>query len=55
MHKVGGMIALQDDEGHVYMGLVTSVEKHGGSTDYAVDVIADGVYRYAYQREHSES
>lgn len=42
MYEIGKLIAIQDEDGHVYTGLVTSVENDG---KYSVDVIADGVYR----------
>jgi hypothetical protein len=52
-YKVGKLIAIQGGDGHVYTGIVTSVEDHDGTNDSAtavgrwatVDIIADGVYR----------
>lgn len=44
-HEVGKLIAIQDENGHVYTGIVTSVDvHHDGTNDYNVDVLADGVY-----------
>jgi hypothetical protein len=43
-HQVGKLIAIQDEDGHVYTGIVTSVDVHDGTNDYNVDVLADGVY-----------
>lgn len=44
-HEVGKLIAVQGDDGHVYTGIVTSVDIHDGTSDYSVDILADGVYR----------
>jgi hypothetical protein len=43
MYDVGSLIAFQDENGHVYTGIVKSVEGDGDS--YDVDVLADGTYR----------
>ena len=44
MYKVGEWIAIQDDTG-VYTGQVTAIEITRAGTRYAVDVLADGLYR----------
>lgn len=41
MNTVGSIIAFQDKDGHVYTGIVKSVD----GDSYTVDVLADGVYR----------
>lgn len=43
MTEAGKLIALQDEDGRVYMGYVTAVR--GDVLD--VDVVADGTYRKA--------
>jgi hypothetical protein len=43
MTEIGKLIALQDDQGQVYMGYVTGVHEH----TLDVDVIADNTYRGA--------
>jgi hypothetical protein len=43
-HEVGKLIAIQDGDGHIYTGIVTSVDVHDGTNDYSVDILADGAY-----------
>ena len=42
--EIGKMIAIQAEDGHVYIGFVTGVNEHGQCT---VDVVADRTYRSA--------
>ena len=39
-YEIGNLIAIQDNKGHVYTGLVSSVDEH----QYTVDILADGEY-----------
>jgi hypothetical protein len=45
MKQVGEIIAFQDEDGHVYTGIVSSVQEQGTSQVYNIDILADGVYR----------
>lgn len=40
-YRIGNLIAFQDEDGHVYTGIVKSVSDNG----YAVDILSDGTYR----------
>lgn len=47
MHKTGEMIALQSDDGEVYIGFVTHVSDRG---TYDCDLVADHSYRSSGNR-----
>ena len=51
--KPGSWIALEDDNGNVYTGVVTSLETDNDGTHYDIDVLADGVYRSRVERRGS--
>lgn len=40
-HRIGSLIAIKDDDGKVYMGIVSARTE----SNFVVDVIADDVYR----------
>ena len=43
--RIGDMVAVQDEGGQVYLGIINAV---GTDDTYTVDLITDGVYRRLY-------
>lgn len=48
MHKTGEMVAIQTENGEVYMGFVTEVHPEG---TFDVDLVADNTYRSRTDRK----